>query len=63
MNSELALFAGYSITGQNASRYLATIGSYLLRIKKKCHFLRKQAKNSKEYHAIAVNYVNPYQNT
>ena len=31
--------------------------------KEKCHFLKKQAKTSKEYHVIPVKYVNLYQNT
>ena len=35
INSELVLFAGYSIIRQSTSRYRATIGSYLLRIEKK----------------------------
>ena len=35
MNSELVLFAGYSIIRQNTSRYWTTKGSYLLRIEKK----------------------------
>ena len=35
MNSELVLFAGYSLIRQNTSRNRATIGSYLLRIEKK----------------------------
>ena len=35
INSELVLFAGYSIIWQSPSRYQTTIGSYLLRIEKK----------------------------
>ena len=31
--------------------------------KERCHFLRKQAKTSKEYHVISVRNVNLYQNT
>ena len=57
MNSELVLFAGYSIIRQNTSKL------FVKDIKGKCHFLRKQAKTSKEYHNIPVKYVNLYQNT
>ena len=47
MNSELVLFAGYSIIGQNTSRYRATIGSYLLGMENKASFSKEASKNPK----------------
>ena len=47
MNSELALFAGYSIIRQNISRYRTTIGSFLLRIENKSIIYREASKNLK----------------
>ena len=47
MNSELVLFAGYSVTRQNTSRYQKTIGSYLLRKEKKVSFSQEASKNLK----------------
>ena len=44
INSEPVLFAGYSIIRQSTSRYRATIGSYLLRSKRKASFSQEASK-------------------